>query len=207
MDTGTTSKSGIDDINARFGSGVLIEPAAIGGINGGKATDGNSGSDGDGDGSGAGGDSVRFNKDGSIRKKRGRKPGSGNSAGSASPRQKKTPDGISSVLFSLHAMAASFLKTPELELDKSEADALAVAIDDVQRFYDVQTSAEVLLWVNVIGVCAAVYGPRIGALVIRKRNESERKPRKPQPEQAAPVSSQQSNVVTLNNGFDYPPPE
>lgn len=211
MDTQSTGNDALDAINAKLGTGTIVEPSAIGGINGGKnAPDNADGSDGNnnGDRSGAGEGGVRYNRDGSIAKKRGRKPGSGSAAGSSPARKAKTPDGISTVLFSLHLMASNWLKVDELALDKEEADLLATSIDEVQRFYNVQTSAEVLLWMGVIGTCITVYGPRAGAIIARKQKEKAAKPR-PVPT-AQPVPGKQAEATPVNpgvQGFDYPPTE
>lgn len=199
----STTGTSLDDINARLGDGIIIEPRDIVGNKVGddiESTDNGNTTGGSSDSRGAGDSGVRYNKDGSIAKKRGRKAGSGGTASRASTAKTQTPDGISSVLFSLHAMAASFVKVEELAIDKKEADMLASAINDVQKFYDVQASAEVLLWVNVFGVAAAVYGPRIAAVMMRKRAEKESKPRPAQTRTPVePVAAPVSNI------YDFPP--
>lgn len=70
-------------------------------------------------------------------------------------------------------MAAQFLRVPELVIDKDEAKKLASAVNAVQEFYNVKTSAEVLLWMQVSGALIAVYGPRIGAVILRHKVAKE----------------------------------
>lgn len=72
-------------------------------------------------------------------------------------------------------MAAQFLRVPELVIDKDEAKKLATAVNAVQEFYNVKTSAEVLLWMQVSGALIAVYGPRIGAVIVRHKNAKTEK--------------------------------
>lgn len=69
-------------------------------------------------------------------------------------------------------MASKGLRIPELELDKQESTMLAEAVQSVQDFYGFEASAEVMLWTNVIGICGAVYGPRI-VVMLKKRSEKK----------------------------------
>lgn len=93
-------------------------------------------------------------------------------------------------------MASKGLKTPELVLDNQESRMLAEAIQSVQDFYGFEASAEVMLWTNVIGVCGAVYGPRIGAIMMRRSKEKTVKAR-PEPQ---PISE----VSFIREGVDVP---
>lgn len=86
---------------------------------------------------------------------------------------------------------ASFTKIDELALDKEEANMLAKALSDVQNFYNFETSAEMMLWANVMGTCGAIYGPRIVS-IFNKRKEKK---------------SEKDNVVEqplINEGFTVP---
>lgn len=75
---------------------------------------------------------------------------------------------------------ASISIAPELAIDEQEAAMLAQAAKSVQDFYNFETSAEVMLWINVIGICGAVYGPRVMAVVARKKTQ-KKKENKPSP--------------------------
>jgi len=72
-------------------------------------------------------------------------------------------------------MAALVLKSPELALEKGEADALAQAISEVEKFYSVSLSPETRAWLGLAGTAAMIYGPR--AYMIQKRRRSERQPK------------------------------
>lgn len=74
-------------------------------------------------------------------------------------------------------MLAAFFKAPELMLDEQESAMLASAAQSVQDFYDFETSAEVLLWMNVAGTLAAVYGPRVMTIGMRSKKTKANKPK------------------------------
>lgn len=78
---------------------------------------------------------------------------------------------------SAHMMAATFLKSPELALQQSEADALAGAIAEVEKHYSVSLSPETRAWLGLATVGAMIYGPR--AYLISKRRKAEKGPAKP----------------------------
>lgn len=70
-------------------------------------------------------------------------------------------------------MAATAI-APELALDEQESALLAQAIKNVQDFYEIEASAEVMLWVNTIGICGAIYGPRVVAMYARKKSQRKK---------------------------------
>lgn len=75
-------------------------------------------------------------------------------------------------------MAAAALKTPELVIDKQEAEMLAGAINAVQEHYNFDVSEEVTLWVNLVTAAVAVYGPRAVTIIARKKKELANSDRK-----------------------------
>ena len=81
-------------------------------------------------------------------------------------------------------MAGMVLKSPELALEKQEADALAQAISEVEKHYSVTLTPETRAWLGLAGCCAMIYGPR--AYMIHKRRKEARAGPKPQ-KVAAPV--------------------
>lgn len=210
MDEKSTSGNTLDAINNRLEGVVLVDPGDVPG-NGPVSQPRSDSGGGSDSGPVPGNGTVEFNKDGSIRKKRGRKPGqtySNGTASGAAPRAKgtKTPTGVSDVLFSLHLMAAKLFGEPLLELDKEESGKLAGAIMAVQEHYQWETSAETLLWIHVFGVCGSIYGPRVGAFIMRKKIEAESKPKPtpaPQPNKAPIVDTNTENGVI----YDVPPAE
>jgi hypothetical protein len=104
---------------------------------------------------------VKLNKDGSPRKKRGRKSGS-NSTGRAS--KSETADSLNALLYSLHKMGASFLHIPEMELSEEESQGLAKAIARVTDLYELPiVSEKAMAWIGLACECGKIYGPRIAA--------------------------------------------
>jgi hypothetical protein len=116
------------------------------------------------------GDGVTYNRDGTPRKRRGRKPGTANAAKSAT----KTALSVEKMLFSLHSMGSVFLKIPELEIDHSEAKQLAVAIADVTALYDVAfVNEKAVAWFDLLVALGAVYGTRMVVVTRRVKQEKD----------------------------------
>jgi len=84
-------------------------------------------------------------------------------------------------------MAALVLKSPELALEKGEADALAQAISEVEKHYSVSLSPETRAWLGLAGTAAMIYGPR--AYMIQKRRRAESKSGKAPSQTPAQVSA------------------
>lgn len=127
-------------------------------------------------------DGVTRNKDGSPRKKRGRKAG----PNSAAKEKGASVDGIKSAIFSIHLILATTLKVPELALSQEESDAVARAIADVASHYPIAVDPKTMAWIN-LGMClGTVYGTRAISYGIRKRTEKK--------EQVIPGQNIQQNV-------------
>jgi hypothetical protein len=140
----------------------------------------------------------KLNRDGSERAQRG-------SAGRASPRAAapQAPLSVDALAFSItgiHALLSATLQIPELALDKSEGDALAKALANLQRFYNIQVTEKALAWSNLAMTLATVYGTRLGAIAARKAADKRPKPagatilrpdfqRPPQPSVMTPAPS------------------
>lgn len=94
-------------------------------------------------------------------KRRGRKPGSKNSAKASA----LDISGVELLLYSTHNMLAALSKTPEIALSKEESNLLATAVVDVSKHYEFMSkvSAEAIAWTNLVQVAALIYGPRIVA--------------------------------------------
>lgn len=108
--------------------------------------------------------------EGAEHRKRGRPKGSKNRSkdDSSASSVSVNVDGISAILLSLHAMASSYFKMPELAIDERESKAIADATANVLRFYPIAASAKTLAIANLAMVCSAVYGPRVYAVMTRK---------------------------------------
>lgn len=61
-------------------------------------------------------------------------------------------------------MLAAIAKVPELELDQSEADALARAVANVARHYNLKASSKAVDWTGLIMCIGTVYGSRAVAI-------------------------------------------
>lgn len=74
----------------------------------------------------------------------------------------------------VHVMLAEMTKTPELALSMEEGDAFMTSAQNVMRHYSVETTQKTLDWIAFGGVAVGqIYGPRLVALAMRKREESK----------------------------------
>ena len=92
-------------------------------------------------------------------------------------------EGVEALLFSVHLQMAAILSTPEIALDKDEANALAIATKNVARHYDLPGFSEKAFdTVNFGIVILTVYGTRFAAVRLRwiaEKREREEKARRP----------------------------
>jgi hypothetical protein len=89
---------------------------------------------------------------------------------------------MTAILYSVHMMLAKTLNVDELALSMPESEALASAIANVEKHYDVfQGSAKVADWVNLAIVGASVYGTRYAAYKTRINNEKKQKEKPSEP--------------------------
>lgn len=87
----------------------------------------------------------------------------------------------------MHGLLAGIARTPELAIDKSEADTLAKSIANVSRHYDVSMQAKTLDWINLMMACGMVYGPRIMVIGANRRaSRATQAPRNAAPTGPAP---------------------
>lgn len=77
----------------------------------------------------------------------------------------------SATLHSIHMLLAA--RIPELAITEDEATKLAEAINGVQRAYHVQVDPKVAVLVNLGLVGASIYGTRIGAIIVAKRDANK----------------------------------
>ena len=148
---------------------------------------------------------------GTIKRGRGRPPKSGGSnpgisAGNPTKRE-KTPSssiaGVEKILFSIHAMAAAFI-APELELAESEAKMLATAISGVNSFYDQVIDPKIVAWAGLIGVAGQIYGPRVGAFMLRKQFEKASKPQRQENKPTAQINKSAVNAFVDPSFVSFP---
>lgn len=121
--------------------------------------------------------------DSEPRKRRGRKPGSKNTAGG-----KKAAQTVEPFLIMAHQWAAVLLKTPEIMLEEKEAKSLSDAYSVFCQHHNVPVISEKRMSeINMIAALALVYGPRI--IAVRNRVKEENKLKKAK------------NVTSFTQGF------
>jgi hypothetical protein len=157
--------------------GTIIDPEPIGGgpeSDGGQSTGENRSigglpvielptlsADGNISGESAGTDSTTITGQPEFEppRRRGRPPGS------VSRKTEKIsgtliPD-LERLLFSANLMLAAICKTPELEIDKQEAQLVAEAVKELAKHYPVGMDPKKIAWANLIAALGTVYGPRV----------------------------------------------
>lgn len=102
-----------------------------------------------------------------ARKKRGRgRP--------ASKSASLDPDGITTLLLSIHLGLASVTGQPAFALEQSEARKLAEAGVEVAKHYDIAVlSPRTMAWINFGLIAAGIYGPRVMAMRLMSRKPTE----------------------------------
>jgi len=68
---------------------------------------------------------------------------------------------------------ATTLKVPELALDPREGQQLALALQNLQRFYNIQMTEKALAWSNLTMTCATIYATRAAAIGARLKHEKQ----------------------------------
>lgn len=118
------------------------------------------------DGGNTGEPITRLNKDGTPRKRRGRKAGSAKTSN-------LDVSGLESLLYAVHMGLASVAKVPELRLEQEEAKTLAEASSNVLRHYDIGATQKAFDWAHLAIAIGTVYGSRIIAIQFRRKAEKE----------------------------------
>lgn len=124
------------------------------------------------------GDTVKRTKSGSIdgRTLRGRrrKSATGDSAGNETTQARVLLGSLSfgDLLYGIHGFLAELTKTPELAVEKPEAEKLGSAMQDVAKCYGHAIDPRVAAWIQLGMVASAVYGTRIAAIRMRKRAQA-----------------------------------
>jgi len=118
------------------------------------------------------------NADGSFRKKRGRKAGSGSgNSGNKSRRQTDSAASVESltrVLSILHVGIAGATKSPEFILEDLEAESLANATANVLREFDIRPDPKIEAIVGLVMVAGSIYGPRLYLINERKKKDRDK---------------------------------
>lgn len=77
---------------------------------------------------------------------------------------------LTGIIYLANSAAANALNTPQLEIEETEATAIADALVDLLQHYDFEASAKTLAWANLFGVLATVYGVRVWSILQHKRH-------------------------------------
>jgi hypothetical protein len=134
----------------------FVDPASIAGSSPGNGPNGDSG--------------AGASDTGSAPKRRGRPAGSKNKA------TKADLSSFTSLLVSLHNIAAIWVE--ELEIEEDEAEKLAKAIAEVQSHYPVTViDPKWLSLSNLVIVTSGIYGPAFMAYRLRKYREKSGSPK------------------------------
>lgn len=72
-----------------------------------------------------------------------------------------------------HMMLARLLKNPLLEISQQEAESLTVALKNVMVHHNINISPQTVAYIQFIGVCLAIYGPRLAIIMAAKKAERE----------------------------------
>lgn len=183
---------------------TAVDPATLVG----SGSGGDSG-DGDGPGNDDAGNGPQLNRDGSVRKKPGRKPGAGGGSNRRKTASrpydlKASVDTLSQILSVLHEGIAVVGKLPEMSLDKSEADLLAKAAVPVLEQFNIQPDPRFAAAFGLIAACGTVYVPR--AYLIRARLADEARVRAmrnvtPQPAPQPAPAMDPDFIAPTDTGF------
>lgn len=93
------------------------------------------------------------------------------------------------MLVSGHAMLASILRIPEIEIDRSEAKSLIEDAERIQAEFELPSvDAKTAVLLKTAGDIGLIYGTRLMAFAGRKRAEHQRNvtPHRPRPAAAPP---------------------
>lgn len=112
---------------------------------------------------------------GEVKRGRGRPPGSSTGTGAKKEKVSASLEGIEGILLSLHTIAATVLKVPELSLSEPEAKQLTSAMNRVAAHYDVGASEKTLAWMNLAVCAGGIYGTRLWSYQLRTKSEAEKK--------------------------------
>lgn len=82
-------------------------------------------------------------------------------------------DSLAPQIFGAHKILSVFLKDPLFEVSEAEAKNLARAIINVSEQYAIEFDPRLVAWVQLFGVSAAIYGPRV--IVYRAKKAAQQK--------------------------------
>lgn len=72
-----------------------------------------------------------------------------------------------------HAILANLTKNPLLNISQKEAESLALAIKNLLVFHKISLSPSTVAYIQFIGACLAIYGPRLMIIVAAKKAQKD----------------------------------
>lgn len=108
------------------------------------------------------------------------------------------------------AILAGISKCPELDLDAEEAKQVAAAYANVARHYNFYVNEKAADWYNLLTVAGAVFGSKIIAIRMRKKQEAKLTAPKPaftQPQRVAPTTAPPGANTGMNTNAPPPAPQ
>ena len=76
-------------------------------------------------------------------------------------------------------MLAMQLQTPELAISEDEGKEFTIRAQNVMRHYSVETTQKTLDWLAFGGTTVGIYGTRLAAITVRRRQERAEHGRQP----------------------------
>lgn len=86
-------------------------------------------------------------------------------------------------------MAALVLKNPLVEISPAESQKLAAALANVAKHYDFKVNPAIMAWMQLVGVGAAVYGPRV-AITIQAKKATRQAQQQTAPSNVQPIRTE-----------------
>lgn len=166
------------DGNAERNDGIVAEPAIT---RTGEPDPDDFAATGNDTGSGesVNGNSARFIDPNSVTggasdgtpKRRGRPRGSRNGTNNRASKTQTSQD-LGTLLFTVHFGLANMFRSPSLIITEDEAKALGAAVSRVTELYDIAIIPEKqMAWINLIVTAGGIYGPRIVAANMNKKQK------------------------------------
>lgn len=118
---------------------------------------------------------IIYNKSGSPRKKRGRKPGSFNASKGNREDLKNSIDTLANMIGFAHIGIATISKCPEMALEENEAKAIAGATARVLEVFEIRPDPRIEAIVGFGATIGPIYASRY--FMIRNRVKKEREDR------------------------------
>lgn len=106
----------------------------------------------------------------------------------------------------LHQIVGSLLGLPELFISPEEGTAVAQVVIDISREYKIKIDHKYTILINAGLVLSMIYAPRVGQIVMRKR-EAVKKQKEQQVQREQAVADREDRPVNVQKKLDDGPVE